>query len=128
LSKEYDEERADRLDHRLEKIEKMVAKLAPVNMPKTIENAMSACMEKMVDQLTDRVVEKFEDMAEESRKKDEIQRGKQAEPTPEEEIMSDVEFEPGATFLGRKMRRLKELSGKKLSWRGRSWSNPSMRL
>jgi len=67
-------------------------------MAKTIENAMSACMEKMVDQLTDRVVKRFEDMAEESRKKDEIRRGKQVEATPEEEEMSDVEFEPGATF------------------------------
>jgi hypothetical protein len=72
LSREYDEERADKLDQRLEKIEKMVAKLAPVNMAKTIENAMSACMEKMVNQSTDRVVKRFEDMAEESQKKDEI--------------------------------------------------------
>jgi hypothetical protein len=85
LSREYDEARADKLDQRLEKIEKKVAKLAPVNMAKTIENAMSACMEKMVDQLTDRVVKRFEDMAEESRKKDEIRRGKQVEATPEEE-------------------------------------------
>jgi len=98
LSREYEEERAEKLDQRLEKIEKKVAKLAPVNMAKTIENAMSACMEKMVDQLTDRVVKRFEDMAEESRKKDEIRRGKQVEATPEEEEMSDVEFEPGATF------------------------------
>jgi len=75
-----------------------VAKLAPVNMAKTIENAMSTCMEKVVDQLTDRVVKRFEDMAEESRKKDEIRRGKQVEATPEEGDMSDVEFEPGATF------------------------------
>jgi len=98
LSREDDEERADKLDQRLEKIEKKVAKLAPVNMAKTIENAMSACMEKMVDQLTDRVVKRFEDMAEESRKKDEIRKGKQVEATPEEEDMSDIEFEPGATF------------------------------
>jgi hypothetical protein len=100
LSREYDEERAEKLDGRLEKIEKKVAKLAPVNMAKTIENAMSACMEKMVDQLTERVVKRFEDMAEESRKKDEIRRGKQEEATPEEEEMSDIEFEPGATFSG----------------------------
>jgi len=98
LSREDEEERAEKLDQRLEKIEKKVAKLAPVNMAKTIENAMSACMEKMVDQLTDRVVKRFEDMAEESRKKDEIRRGKQVEATPEEEEMSDIEFEPGATF------------------------------
>jgi len=98
LSREYEEKRTEKLDQRLEKIEKKVAKLAPVNMAKTIENAMSACMEKMVDQLTDRVVKRFEDMAEESRKKDEIRRGKQVEATPEEEEMSDIEFEPGATF------------------------------
>jgi len=98
LSREYDEKRAEKLDQRLEKIEKKVAKLAPVNMAKTIENAMSACMEKMVDQLTDRMVKRFEDMAEESRKKDEIRRGKQVEATPEEKEMSDIEFEPGATF------------------------------
>jgi hypothetical protein len=42
LSREYDEETADKLDQRLEKIEKKVAKLAPVNMAKKIENAMSA--------------------------------------------------------------------------------------
>jgi len=98
LSREYKEKRAEKLDQRLEKIEKKVAKLAPVNMAKTIENAMLACMEKMVDQLTDRVVKRFEDAAEESRKKDEIRRGKQVEATPEEKEMSDVEFEPGATF------------------------------
>jgi len=98
LSREYDEERAEKLDQRLEKIEKKVARLALVNMAKTIENAMSACMEKMVDQLTDRVVKRFEDAAEESRKKDEIRRGKQVEATTEEEDMSDIEFEPGATF------------------------------
>ena len=72
LGREYDEKRTEKLDQRLEKIERKVAKLAPVNMAKTIENAMSSCMEKMVDQLTDRVVKRFEDMAEESRKKDEI--------------------------------------------------------
>jgi len=98
LSREYDEERADKLDQRLEKIERKVAKLAPVNMAKTIENAMSTCMEKMVDQLTDRVVKRFEDMAEESWKKDEIRRGKQVEATPEDGDMSDIDFEPGVTF------------------------------
>jgi len=98
LEREYARERAEKLDQRLEKIEKKVARLAPVNMAKTIENAMSACMDKLVDQLTDRVVKRFEDVAEESRKKDEIRRGKQVEATPEEKEMSDIEFEPGATF------------------------------
>jgi len=66
LGRGYDEERGEKLDQRLEKIEKKVAKLAPVNMAKTIENAMMDCMEQMVDQLTDRVVKRFEEAAEES--------------------------------------------------------------
>ena len=98
LSQEHDEARMEKLDERLSKIEKKLAKIAPVNMAKTIENAMSRCMERMVDQLTDRVVTRFEDMAEESRKKDEVRRGKQEEGTPEEEDMSDIEFELGVTF------------------------------
>jgi len=98
LEREYARERVEKLDDRLSKIEKKLAKIAPVNMAKTIENAMSDCMEKMVDQLTNRVVKRFEDAAEESRKKDEIRRGKQVEATPEEEEMSDIEFEPGVTF------------------------------
>jgi len=98
LSRDYDEARAGKLDERLSKIEKKLAKIAPVNMARTIENAMSDCMGKMVDQLTERVVKRFEDMAEESRKKDEIRRGKQVEAAPEEEDMSDIEFEPGVTF------------------------------
>jgi len=72
LSREYDEKKAEKLDQRLGKIEKKMAKLAPVNMAKTIENAMSACMEKMIDQLTDRVVRRFEKAAEEDWKKEEI--------------------------------------------------------
>jgi len=67
-------------------------------MAKTIENAWSGCMEKMIDQLTDRVVKRFEEAAEEDRKKGEIRRGKQVEATPENDEMSDMEFEPGATF------------------------------
>jgi len=97
LSREYDEERWDKLDQRLEKIEKKVAKVAPVNMAKTIENALSGCMEMMIDQLMDRVVKRFENATEEDRKKGEIQRGKQVEATPEKE-MSNIEFELGATF------------------------------
>jgi len=72
LEMEYAEERVEKLDSRLGKIEKKLAKIAPVNMAKTIENALTGCMEKMIDQLTDRVVKMFEDAAEESRKKDEI--------------------------------------------------------
>jgi len=99
LEREYAAERAEKLDERLSKIEKRLAKIAPVNMAKTIENAMKDCMEGMIDQLTNRVVKRFEDAAEEDRKKEEIRRGKQVEATPEEKDMSDVEFEPGATFL-----------------------------
>jgi len=98
LEREYAAERAEKLDDRLSKMEKKLAKIAPVNMAKTIENAMKNCMEKMIDQLTDRVVKKFEDAAEEGRKKDEIRRGKQVKGTPENDGMSDIEFEPGATF------------------------------
>jgi len=98
LEREYALERAGKLDDRLSKIEKKLAKIAPVNMAKTIENVMRDCMGKMIDQLTDRVVKRFEDAAEEDRKKGEIRRGKQVEATPENDGMSDIEFEPGATF------------------------------
>jgi len=98
LERDVAQKRAEKLDERLGKMEKKLAKIAPVNMAKTIENALMECMEKLIDQLTDRVVKRFEDAAEESRRKDEIRRGKQVEATPEEEEMSDIEFEPGATF------------------------------
>jgi len=98
LEREYAQERAEKLDDRLSKIEKRLVKIALVNMAKTIENALSGCMEKMIDQLTDRVVKRFEDAADQDRKKKEIRRGKQVEATPENDGMSDVEFEPGATF------------------------------
>jgi len=98
LEREYAGERAEKLDDRLSKIEKKLAKIAPVNMAKTIENALSGCMEKMINHLTDRVVKRLEEAAEEERKKGEIRRGKHVEATPENEDMSDIEFEPGATF------------------------------
>jgi hypothetical protein len=97
LEREYVSERAEKLDDRLSKIEKKLAKIAPVNMAKTIENALSGCMEKMIDQLMERVVKRLEGRAEEEGKREEIRRGKQVEATPEDE-MSDIEFEPGATF------------------------------
>jgi len=97
LEREYAAERAEKLDDRLSKIEMKLAKVAPVNMAKTIENVMRDCMGGMIDQLTDRVVKRFEEAAEEERKKGEIRRGKQVEATPEEEYMSDIKFEPGAT-------------------------------
>jgi len=87
LSQDYDEARVGKLNDRLSKIEKKLAKILLVNMAKMIENGMTACMEKMVDQLIDKVVKRFEDVAEESRKKDEIRRGKQVEATPEGEEM-----------------------------------------
>ena len=98
LEGEYAGERAEKLDDRLGKIEKKLAKIAPVNMAKTIEKAMQYCMEKMMDQLTDRVMKRVEDAAEEGNKREEIRRGEQVAATPEEEEMSDMEFEPGATF------------------------------
>ena len=81
LEREYAEERAEKLHDRLSKTEKRLAKIAQVNMAKTIENAMRDCMEGMIDQLTDRVVKRFEDAAEEEGKKTEIRRGKQVEAT-----------------------------------------------
>jgi len=65
MEREYAAERAEKLNDRLSKMEKRLAKIAPVNMAKTIENAMKSCMEGMIDQLTDRVVKRFEDAAEE---------------------------------------------------------------
>jgi len=97
LSREYDEDRPDRLDNRLSKIEKRLARIAPVNMAKTIENAMKDCMEQMVEQVTDQVVGKLEKWAEKE-KREEIRRGKQVEATPENNGMSDIKFELGATF------------------------------
>ena len=96
--REYAVERVEKLNERLGKIEKNLAKIAPVNMAKTIENAMKTCMEAMIDQLTDRVVKRLEDAADQERKNMETQRGKQVEATPENEGMSDIEFEPGATL------------------------------
>jgi len=98
LERDYVLERAEKLDDRLGKIEKKLAKIAPVNMAKTAENASSGCMEKMIDMLIDRVVKRFEDVAVEDRKKKEIRRGKQVEAASENDVMSDVEFELGATF------------------------------
>jgi len=72
LERELAVERVEKLDERSSKIEKKLAKIAPVNMAKTIENALRGCMEKMIDHLTDRVVKRFEDAAEEERKKGEI--------------------------------------------------------
>jgi hypothetical protein len=98
LEREYASERAEKLDDRLSMIKKKLAKIAPVNMAKTIENAMTDWMEKMVDQLTVKVVKRFEDMVEESGKKYEVRRGKHVETTPENEELSDVEFQPRVTF------------------------------
>jgi len=98
LEREYAAERAEKFDNRLSKIEKRLAKIAPVNMAKKIENAMRDCMAGMIDQLMDRVVKRFEEAADQDRKKVEIRRGKQVEATPENDGMSDSDFEPGATF------------------------------
>jgi len=72
LSWEYDEARAGRLNNRLSKIEKRLAKIAPVNMAKTIENALKDCMEGMIEQLMDKVVKRFENAAEEDERKREV--------------------------------------------------------
>jgi len=98
LEREYAGERADKLDNRLSTMQKQLAKIAPVNMATTIENAMKDCMEGMIDQLTDQVVKSFQDAAEEDRQKTDIRRGKQVQATPEIKDMGDIEFEPGPTF------------------------------
>jgi len=95
LALEYDAVRADKLDDTLSKIEKRLAKIAPVNMAKTIENAMRDCMEQIVEKVTDQVVGRLEKLAEKERK-EEIQRGEQVEATPKD-VMSNIEFQLGAT-------------------------------
>jgi len=107
LNQKYDEARADKLDGRLSKIEKKLAKIAPVNMAKPIENVMRDCMEKMVEQVTDQVVGKLEKLAEKE-KKEEMRRGKQVEVTSEtnDGDMSDIEFEPGVTFSEEESRKV----------------------
>jgi len=96
LDREYEEAREEKLDYRLSKIEKELAKIAPVNMAKTIENAMRDCMETKVVQVTDQEVAKLEKLTEKE-KREEIRRGKQVEATPEDEDMSDIEIQPGVT-------------------------------
>jgi len=97
LEREYSTERAEKLDDRLSKSEKKLAKIAPVTMAKTIQNAMRDCMESMVEQITDQVVGTLEKSSEKEQNK-EIQRVKEVEATPEAFDMSDVEFDQGATF------------------------------
>jgi LPS O-antigen subunit length determinant protein (WzzB/FepE family) len=72
LSREYEEDSAEKLDQRLEKIEKKLAKIASVNMAKTIETALSGCMEKRIDQLTERAVNRLESKTEQVNKREEI--------------------------------------------------------
>ena len=97
LEREYAAERAEKLDDRFSQMEKKLANIAPVNMAKTIQNAMRDCIKKMVEPVTDQVAGKREKFAEKA-KKEEIRRGKQVEATPENEDMTEIEFEPGATF------------------------------
>jgi len=97
LCQEYDQARAEIHDETLSKIDKTLARIAPVKMAKKIDKAMSDCMGKLVDKLTDRLVNRFEDADGEDRKRIEIRRGKQVETTPEQE-KSEIQFELGATF------------------------------
>jgi hypothetical protein len=60
--------------------------------------ALSGYMEKMIDQLTNRLVERIQKLAEEERNKEEIRRGKKVKVTVTEDGMSDIQFEPGASF------------------------------
>ena len=97
LEREYSTESAEKLDDRLSKIEKKLAKIAQVTMAKTIENGMRDCMRSMVQQITDQVVGILEKSSGKEKNK-EIRRVKQVEATPEAFDMSDVEFDQGATF------------------------------
>jgi hypothetical protein len=108
LSRWYDKARAEQLDKMLSKMEKRLAKIALVNMANMIENALSGCMEKMIDDLMDRVVKRIEDAAERDRKNEEIPRGKQVEATTEDDMM-EIEFEQGATFLADENRKVEEV-------------------
>jgi len=72
LEREYASERASKLDERLSNIEKRLAKIAPVNMAKTIDDGLKNRMEEMIDQLTDKVVKRFEDAGDNNRKTTEI--------------------------------------------------------
>lgn len=56
--------RWNKLDDRLSKIKKKLAKRDPVNLAKTIENTFTDCIQRMVVQETDRVVENLEKMSE----------------------------------------------------------------
>jgi hypothetical protein len=125
LSREYDEEIKEKLDDRLIKFAKKLAKIAPVNMAKTIENALSWCMEKMIDQLTDRLVKRLEDAAEQDRKKAEIRMGKQVEATPEED-MSGWGLSRERLSRGRKKKWLRDRSRQRWRWISMSWNSPSM--
>jgi len=55
--------RSNKLDDRLSKIKKKLAKRAPVNLAKTIENTFTDCIERMVEQEMDRVMENLETMS-----------------------------------------------------------------
>jgi len=108
LSREYDEERWTKLDGRLEKMEQKMSRLAPVNMAKTIENAIKDCMQEMVGQVTDQVVGRLEKLAEKE-KMEEIRSGKQVEATPVENFMSNIEFGPWATFLQKENKKVNQV-------------------
>jgi hypothetical protein len=99
LSREYDDEKWPNIDERLGQIEQRVGKVAPANMAQTNENALSGCMEKVIDQLMDRVMKRFQDAADANRKKSKIRRGKQGEVFPADGVMSGIEFKPDATFV-----------------------------
>jgi hypothetical protein len=97
LSRGDDQERWDKLDQRLEKIMRKIAKVALVNMAKTIENAMRDCIEKMVGQIMDQVVAILEKLAEKENK-EEIRRRNQVEATTDDEDIKEGTFSSG-TFL-----------------------------
>jgi hypothetical protein len=105
-------------------MEKMSRKITPVNMAKTIQNALSGCMEMMIYQLTDRLVERFEKAAEKESNGEQIRRRKHAEVIPGGDGMSNIELELEATCLKEEDEKVDRVLSK-WRWKSRSWSNQS---
>jgi len=82
--REYDNERAENHNDRKRKVETIFAPLAQFNMRIIVGNAIRDSIEKMVELVTDQVVAKPESLAEKERR-EETQREKHVEATPEED-------------------------------------------
>jgi len=72
ISEQYKDERWGKLNDRLGKIMKKLATVSPVNKAKMIKNAIRDCMDKMVELVTEQVVDKVEKLGEKRETKEEI--------------------------------------------------------